>query len=368
VSFFDEYFKYVGRTEAPMIYLRWSTISMVAAALGRNCWFPFGHKKIYPNMYILLMGTPGARKGTGLGITRTIMEAANYRTFAKDRTSMERFISDMQPRLDIDDGDLEALVLDVPAECYICMDEFLDFIGHGNMPFLTLLTNLWDNKDSYEHPKLHGASIHVYKPTINILGAATVKGLGLAVPPEALGTGILSRILLVHSDPTDEKITWPEEVPEDAHAWLVQRMKDIRENIKGKMSVSEEGLAILDRVYKEFPGIEDARFNDYVSRRFTHLLKLCIVVAAMDLRMEVTVEDVLQANTILHMAEKNMPRALGEFGKSKHSDVTNTVMGILNHAVKPVLHSRLWKACAKDLTKQSELHDIMRNLLAADKV
>lgn len=340
---------------------------MVSTILGRQTWIPFGHKKIYPNQFILLMGTPGARKGTGLGIARDLLTRADYRMFSKDKTSMERFLVDMKPKLDLDE-DLELLVLDIPSETYICMDEFLDFIGHGNMPFLTLLTNLWDNKLEYEHPKLNGKSVTIYKPTVNILGAATVKGFGLACPPEALGTGILSRLLFIHSDPTEERITWPEDIPDDANVWLVERLQSIRETVKGPMTRTSEATEILDRMYKQNPGIDDARFADYTSRRFTHLLKLCIMIAASDLRTCINKRDALEANTILHAAEKHMPKALGEFGKSKYSDVSNTIMNILNSATKPVIHNKLWKAVAKDLSKQTELHDVMRNLLLADKV
>lgn len=342
---------------------------MLSTVLGRECWIPFGHQDIYPNQYIILMGTPGARKGTGLGIAKRLLKHAGYKTFSKDRTSTERFLVDMKPTICEGDEDLEALVLDAPCETYICAGEFLDFIGHGNMPFLTLLTNLWDNKeDNYEHPKLHGKSVVVYKPTINILGGATVKGFGLACPPEALGTGVMSRLLFIHSDPTDTKITWPDDVDEDAHVWLARRLTMMRERIKGRMKKTIEASIILDRMYKEFPGMDDPRFADYCARRFVHLLKLCMCLAASDLRTTISYTDAMQANTILAAAEKHMPKALGEFGKSKYSDVSNTIMNILGHAIKPVTTNELWKATSKDLTKQTELNDIMRNLLSADKI
>ena len=357
MTFLQEYFKYVGETEAPPIYIRWSAIACVSTALGRDVWFPFGHMRIYPNQYILLMGTPGARKGTGLGITKRLLDSSGYKSFSKDKTSTERFLVDMQYKLDVDDyEDLELMTLENPSETFICAGEFLDFIGHGNMQFLTLLTNLWDNLDYYDHPKLHGSSVHVHKPTINVLGGATVKGFGLACPPEALGTGFLSRVLFIHSEPTDRKITFPAEIVAGADEWLIDRIKDIKE-MTGAITKSPEAAAILDRIYKEDPGIEDGRFNDYATRRFTHLLKLCTALACADLRTEITEHDALEANTILFEAERNMPKALGEFGKSKYSDVTNTIMGILNHATKPTSHNTLWKAVAKDLSKQTELHD-----------
>ena len=340
---------------------------MVSAWLGRDAWLPFGHGVIYPNQFVLLLGPPGSRKSTGLNICKSILVQAGYKYFAPERTSLEMYLAGMVPKLDLEE-DLETLVLDAPSESFICNGEFLDFIGRGDMDFLTLLTTLWDNLPEYSHPKLQSKSILVHKPTINILGGATVKGLGLAIPAEALGTGVLSRLILVHSNPSGNLIDWPEDVPEGAEDWVVQRLVDIKRIIRGKISKTKEAGKLLGAIYRNNPGIDDSMFADYSSRRYTHLLKLCAIIAIMELRMEINREDVLIANTILYSAEKRMPAALGEFGRSKYSDASNTILNILNHAVKPVTHNKLWKEVAKDLSKQSELGDIMRNLISADKV
>lgn len=267
-----------------------------------------------------------------------------------------------------EDDDLEALVLDAPAETFIANGEFLDFLGQGNLDFLTALTNLWDNLSVYEHPKIHGRSVVIHKPTVNILGGATVKGLGLAMPPEALGTGILSRLILIHSEMTEKKIAFPDEVPEDASDQIVETLQKIRTDLRGKITRTKAAEDTLAKMYKTFPGIPDARFADYSSRRFTHLLKIAMLIAISNYRTELTAEDAVAANTVLHVAETRMPKALGEFGKSKYSDVANTIMDMLAHATKPMSHTDVWKVVAKDLADVKELGVIMKNLLSSEKV
>lgn len=368
MDYFEEYFKFVGVSEAPMCFHRWCAIGTLSAMVGREVYFPFGHKPIYPNHYILLMGAPGTRKSTAIGIAKTVLERAGYTTFAKEQTSRERFFVDMIKRISPDDVDLEALILDVPSEVTIANGEFLDFIGQGNMSFLTALTNLWDNLPFYEHPKLHGRSVFIHQPTVNILGGATVKGLGLAIPPEALGTGILSRLLLIHSEMTDIKIAFPAEVLEDSSDEIVETLLKIRTDLKGKMDKSAKAEIIMDKMYKNYPGLEDGRLADFASRRFTHLLKLSMLIALSRNSQVISEEDALKANTILNAAERKMPKALGEFGKSKFSDVSNTIMEVLGKAHKPVSHSELWKFVAKDLSESKDLGTIMKNLLSAEKI
>jgi len=369
MTFFNNYFEYVGETEAPLLYHRWSMISALGAMLGRNVWLPFGHSEIYPNQYIMLMGSPGARKSSAIGIAKKLIEASGYKRFAPDRLSKERFLMEMKPHTDEElDADLEHLVFDQASELYVVAEEFTDFVGHGGMEFMTMLTKLWDNMGRYEHPKIHGKSVVVEKPTVNILGGNTVQGLALALPPEALGNGFMSRVIFVHSEATGKKITFPKPISMALKQSLINHLIDIKEQVQGEFTYSEDSLPLFDRMYKEFQDVDDPRFKSYSTRRFTHLLKLSLILAATELRTVITREDALNANTLLHYTETRMPKALGEFGKSKYSDTAHVVLEALAHTLKPMTVNELFKVVARDITKMSEIGDILKNLMAAEKI
>jgi hypothetical protein len=91
-------------------------------------------------------------------------------------------------------------------------------------------------------------------------------------------------------------------------------------------------------------------------------------LAASDIRLEITAEDALNANTLLYYTELRMPKALGEYGKSKYSDVSHDILESLSSAVKPLTMNEIFKLVSKDLTKITELADILKNLLAAEKI
>lgn len=371
MDYFKAYFQYAGLgvSEPPAIFHRWVAVSIVGTLLGRQIWIPFGHSQLFPNQYIMFMGTPGSRKSTAINIGVKLLKAAGFTRFASDRTSKERFLIDM---CQFDSGmemeDLEMLTLNEPAETCIAADEFTDFIGNNNTEFVTMLTKLWDCPDEYTHPKIHGKSVVVNRPTINILSGNTAQGFALAFPVEALGNGFLSRILLVHGETTGRKITFPEGADDLLKAQLVLHLNAVAREVKGPMTKSPEANKVFDRIYKEYVELDDHRFKHYTTRRFTHILKLSMILAACDLRTEMQAQDVVNANTLLHITECNMPKALGEFGKSKYSDVTNSVLDILNHAVRPVTINELWKKVSKDLNKMIELADILKNLLQAERI
>ncbi len=369
MRYFDLYLEYVGKSEAPILYHRWTAAGIIGALIGRSCYIPFGHGRIYPNQYIQLMGAPGTRKSSAISIGKRLLKDAGYSRFAADRMSKERFLMEMVPHTEEElDQDLEFLQFDQASETFVVAEEFGDFMGPGNMEFATMLTKLWDNQDSYTHPKIHGHSVVVDKPTVNILSGNTPQGLALTVPPEALGNGFMSRMIFVYAKETGIKITFPKKPSQELHDKLVEHLIFIKENVNGEICFDPDAETILDRLYTEFIGIDDPRFTGYATRRFTHLLKLCLIFAVAEHRLTVTKEDCLSANTLLHHTETKMPKALGEFGRSKYSDVSNIICDALSRADSPLSYMDLWKLVAKDLSKTTELADILKNLMAAQKV
>ena len=371
-DFISRYMEFcdVENSEAPAIYHRWTCMSILGAYFGRNIWMEFGSGVLYPNQYIMLMGDPGTRKGTAMGIGKKLLKTAGYHRFAADKTSKERFLMDMK-QYDLPpggDADLLELTLDTPAETYICSGEFTDFIGQNNMEFVTMLTNLWDNLAEYVNPKITGKSVRVEKPTVNLLGANTPEGFSLAFPPEALGNGFLSRVILLYAEVTGNKIAWPEPPSPKVLHDLADIMTEAKDRVFGEMHVTPEARALGTRIYKEDIRIEDPRFSHYKQRRFIHLLKNAMLIAAIDYRKDVSVQDILRSNTMLAYAERKMPKALGEFGASRFSTVAGKILNYIGTGMLPKSPNEIWKAVRKDIHKISELTEILAGLKAAEEI
>lgn len=376
MSVFDLYAKYVGESEAPSIYHRWCCCSMLSALMEQQIYIPFGHGSIYPNQYLILMGPPATRKGTAMNISKKLLRKLNYKKFAPNRTSPEKFLSCMQDNqiVDLMDGmrddvkDLSALCVDNASAIYVLADEFQDFIGPGGMNFMILLTNLWDNLPEYQHPKLHGKDVVVDRPLVNLIAGSTAQSLLSTIPVEALGNGFMSRILFIYAEPPGIKITWPEEPDLEIEKSLLQELAFIKENLKGPITISKEARVKLDRIYKKFIPIKDPRFVHYSGRRFIHVLKIAMVFAVAKREMTITEEAATKANTLLHFSELYMPKALGEFGKSKYSDVTHMILEALNKTVLPMNIKDLMKLVGRDIQKVTDLGEIIKNLLHQDRI
>ena len=79
----DSYLKYTDVSEPPKTYRLWSAIATISAVLQRKCYFQWGALTFYPNMYIILIGPPAARKGTAMDQARPFLEKLDIKMAAE---------------------------------------------------------------------------------------------------------------------------------------------------------------------------------------------------------------------------------------------------------------------------------------------
>lgn len=387
---FERYAAYTADTEPMWWYHRWCLYSAIGALLGRRFYFEHGHFQVNPNLYCMLIGDTGSRKSSAIKLMRKLLLQAGGLKIAADRSSKERFLSDLQGDFsEQDDGGesnkhgkrvsildkttAEALwgtdtQDDTPREIFVVADEFNDFIGTNNIEFASLLGTLWDYEGVYEYRIKTGKSARVPNPTINILGGNTAQGITIAFPQELLNQGFFGRLILIYGERSGRKITFPKKPPVEETNAIVSILQKMQLTMQGPASLSSGAADTLDKLYKHWPEMQDARFKSYANRRFTQLLKLCTINAACRGVKEIANADVILANTVLAAAEELMPRALGEFGAAKNSKVANKILDLLRGTARPILIQEIWMNVHKDLDKMVDLANILQGLEAAGKI
>jgi len=373
MNFFDKYFEYIrGSTEAPIVYHRWSAITAIGALLEKNYYLPHGHSQINPNLYAMLIGNPGTRKSSAIKLITTLVKESGYNNIAADKTTKEKFLEDLASSSKLGNGFESFLDSDLdfngdPASVLISADEFNEFAGAGNLEFYALLGSLWDKNSDYLYKTKTGETI-IPSPVISLLGGNTPVGFAAAFPTEIIGQGFFSRLILIYGEPTGVKIAFPKEPDLKLKKAIVNYLTTIRTNVKGKATLTVEAQEALEYIYENYTGVLDPRFESYTNRRFNQLIKLCLIHSAARLSTTIDIEDVVVSNTILSYTENSMPKALGEFGKSKNSDVMHKVMVALDATNTPLSIKDLWSFVANDLDSLADLAGIIRNLVEADKV
>jgi hypothetical protein len=335
----------------------------------------------------MLVGASGTRKSTAIKLFKKLLVQAGYSTIAADKTTKEKFILDLSGESDIEEStiksgqqmedflsqnlwgtDEEQAATKPDAEMFIMADEFNDFFGNGNVEFISLLGTLWDYSGIYRNRIKNGKSVSICNPTVSILGGNTPTGLALAFPADVLGQGFFSRLLFIYGEPNGKRITFPKSPDPLSTKKLIESLGRIRSSCIGPAELTAGAEKLLETIYHTNSGLSDVRFDSYSTRRFGHLLKLCLITSAARFSKRIDEHDVIYANTILSHAEHFMPKALGEFGKAKHSDVSHKIIQLVERDYAIVSFKEIWKEVNQDLEKMTDLSTLLQNLVAADKL
>jgi len=379
-DFISHYLQYAKSTpEVPVNFSRWAAIVGLGAYLGRQYCFDHGNFHIYPNIYCQFIGVAGARKGTAIKLLKKLLVSAGYTTFGAERTSKEKFLLDLAGKhtdvnaTKIAEDILEENLFGTPElssdykEVFILIDEFNDFIGTGNLEFISMLGNMWNYSGNYPC-RFKNESFTIPNPTISILGGNTPTNFALAFPAAIVGQGFLSRMIIIYGEPNGRRVTFPPAPSADETVAIVEHLRQIKRTCVGSATLTAGAESTLDAIYQAGIGVADVRFESYSQRRLDHLIKLCIIQSAARSSTTITERDVITANTVLTHAEQFMPRALGEFGKAKNSDVAHKVVAII-HAGPGVVKLRdIWAQVSSDLDDMKALGTILSNLEEARKI
>ena len=374
-----KYLKLVEHTEPPVLHHIWSLISMMSANLGRRCYFEFGSIPILPNQYVLLVGDPGVRKSTAIGLAKKMIKGNTSIRLAPDDTGGQRqgLISAMQAE-EINPEELFA-GLDQAEEyasaaptvhpedrhsMFVLASEFASFLGLSSYELIVFLTKMWDGEDhTYS---LKNSKQVLENPLINILGGTTPIAISTALPMEVVGQGFLSRVILVYAE-SSVKIPRPQALAEDGVAEIRKIFNYVSNEFTGPFKETAKAATRLDEIYLANTKIEDTRFVYYKTRRHTHLIKLTMALAALRGSQEIIIDDVEDAQNILSLTEESMPNALGEFGLSPLGTAKQKLLEFIRQSEDPFTVKNLWSLMQRDM-KLEDFTQTLKDFVSEGKI
>ena len=191
----------------------------------------------------------------------------------------------------------------------ICISELSNFMSQYDAALAGLLTDLFDCPPINEEKKRSGAGKTIPFPGISFIIGTATENLGNTITKDMWGSGFMARVIMVFSA--------QEVVPKNSFAKVEQNealaeeislgLRQIGE-LKGEMiwePEAQERLNYMRHHQKEGAPVHN-RLAHYVTRRWMHLGKLCMIAALNDCRMTVREEDYLQAYSWLQAAEAEM--------------------------------------------------------------
>lgn len=334
---------------SPELFRRWSAVSAVAGALGRKCWYDRGDFKCRANMYIVLVGGPATGKSLSMDFQYSDggpyyrlsttpkfdgeNEAKDYnekwKKYLQKRTTPLVLAYGSFTSRDLVDvaATVNNIIADIPiddiiddATLTVYTSEFGTLINRHDEKLYMMLTEGWDASKPYYHRTAHYGKRKVPGYCLNWAACATPGQFVEKMPANAAEQGLLSRIIPVYytGKSMGEVIHVENRADERFCDMLATDLAEIAE-MHGEFAFSEEAAAAAQKWLDggKLPAITEPMMYEYDGRRFSHLLKLCMVFSAARRRNKVIeLRDWESAQELLFEAEANMPALLKRFGMS----------------------------------------------------
>jgi len=278
-SWTDAFNEYMEGKGSPKLFTQWAGIFTVAAALERKVWIRTGKGVLYPNLYVIKVGPPGAGKTLATSVAHDFLDTLEDHHIAPTSVTKASMIDALAAA--------ERKIIrpmDTPAitsfnSLIITSDELGVFLPSYENDFMNVLTNIYDCRVYSETRRTAKINIKMDAPQLNFLAATTPSYLTAMLPEGAWDQGFLSRTMLVYSGgeaPSDLFQTKPynDKLAKD----LEHDLHEIG-NMFGQLTFDEDVKGVLNAWHIQGgpPAPTHPKLSHYNTRRTAHLLKLCMV-------------------------------------------------------------------------------------------
>lgn len=280
-------------SESPRKYYYWAGLTAIAAVVKNNVYLDKFYYKLYPNIYVLLIGKSGIRKGPPVKLAKQLVSEVNNTKIISGRASIQAVISELRNAKSPADGGPPI----TDAVGFLVSSEFASFIIQDQQA-LTILTDLYDgdyNPEWTNFTKVSGQE-KLKNPCITLIGASNEVHFRDAVPENALGGGFVARTFIIHADKKSGINSLTNRPAEMASP--VELAKYLRElsKLKGQFIWSRGGKDLYDAWYDEFSGAEYTDQTGTIERLHDHILKTAMLISLSrktDLQLET--DDIAEA-------------------------------------------------------------------------
>lgn len=306
-SWIDAFVDYTSDLESPEIFRRWAAIATIGGTLEQKVW-AHTSDKIYPNMYTFIVGHPGVGKSRTIAAARKLCETIEGYPIGPQSVSKASLVDALKKSR----RSVTNVALNISEEYNSLMlfsDDWQVTMSEWDKELIAGLTTFYDVISSYhEMKRTKELDIKIKAPQLNVLAGSTPSQLMSTMPEGSWEQGFTSRAMFIFSDDryiNETAFGRREKDPKD----LVHDLHVIS-GLWGQLGNSEAFIQAVDSWRRNgMPPVPNhPRLLHYNSRRFVHLLKLCIV-ACVDRGEKLVINEIDYARALgwLVEAEYFMP-------------------------------------------------------------
>lgn len=325
-------------TEAPLQYHVATGLSIVASALGRNVWRDMGASKLFPNLFLIVIGESGImRKSTAIGFAQKFISELDNVKILGSYMSLEAFLDAFR----------------VFPNRLVIYDELKTLTDNNNKKYgaglITQLTSFYNCRDEerIELKSIPEEDRTIKNPCLNMLGATTADWM--EVKESDIEGGFFGRILPICAERPKRSIPLPPRMDEVKYKKLISELKGIA-TITGEMTFTDKAerlyIHLYDGIRREYEKEENKAFlSVFYSRLGINLLKLSMIFQIVTNRsLKIEMETVQKAFACMQQFKEFYKMLINEIPLSWSHRQEQKILGIISGAEhKQMRHSEVLK-------------------------
>lgn len=346
-DFVETFLDWTEYAPSPRIFRQWAAIACVAGALERRVWIKAIQRPTYPNLYTLLVASPGIGKSV-IDDAEFLWKKVKKFKIAPDSVTSASMIDSLKEakrtvKANGSSHPMEYHSLLVPAE------EFSFLVPSYEPEILARLIKIFNNPTTVRiRRKYLDEEIHIVRPQLNILAGAQPGFLASMLPEQAWKMGFTQRLLLIYSGKgvkvplfrtLPERSSQEQELTRKIFA-LSELYGEFDWDPAARLSIEQWDMADGP------PRPHHPRLSDYLNRRTQYLMKLMMIsCASREETLCINSFDFERALFWLLNAEVVMPDVFREMAmkSDKHllQELQSYTMGIWLRRGKKPLHAEV---------------------------
>lgn len=325
-SFIDRFAETVGQAIiSPPQYVWWAGLAAVSAIMGRlvhtNTFVSGAHDRLYGNVFVLLVGPPGAGKTKAVTEARNLIRSLQVRVGPDDITG-EKIYDILQVAHDEHLADNPE-----PGTMALFLDEF-DSLMHSGMSAATkrLLCHCYDCR---EDPMVRDTYAHGQQELrdlcLTMSAGCTPAHLASAFAPMEWQEGLPSRLLMVYGTKPPYQAEYRRGSMETLALEAEELLKFVAltDHIPWQPTAMEDYKSWCQQNWTIAP--PHPLLAGFGARRHLHLAKISFVHAAARLSPTISTEDFLSAVARLSDLEQGLVDCLALAGGNATKDIESFV-------------------------------------------
>lgn len=286
--------------EAPTRFYYWSALAAVSAVMKDRVYFDMaGNYHLYPNIYVLLYGPSGVRKGPPIALAEELVMRVDNTRVIDGRSSIEAIIKELGT---IVTREGKPLIKDACG--FLVASELASSII-GNNSAMDIMTNFYDrqyNDKDWKYRLKNSESAKLSKPTITWLAGTNEALFRDFMPEKNLHGGLIGRTFIIteSSKSKSNSLMFKSKAPDKER--IAKRLAELSK-IQGEFTMDDSVREAIANWYLKFDKETGPAFRDdtgFVSRVLDFIIKIGMLLAiARRGEKEIIIEDILESTQVV---------------------------------------------------------------------